>query len=84
MNVATIYLCGWAVGLLALRHAALRTWKDPEFGPWMVPFRRAFNSPHGLVALGIVTFMFWWYLVAAIPVSIVGDWRYRPDDEDPS
>lgn len=69
---------------MVLRHGVMRTWRNPGNRRAILPLRAAFASPRGLVAVGMVTFVLWWFLVAAIPVSIVEDWRYRPDSEDES
>lgn len=81
MNPATIWLCGWALGTLAIYKAAIRAWNNPERHRQLVLLRTAANQPAGMLAFAVSAFMFWWVFVVAIPVDMWQDSRWRPDED---
>ena len=81
MNAATIWLCGWALGILAIHKAATRIWNNPERRRQLVLLRSAANQPAGILAFTISAFMFWWVFVLAIPWDMWCDRRWRPEED---
>lgn len=81
MNAATIWLCGWVLGTLAIHKAATRIWKNPERHRQLVLLRTSANQPAGILAIAISAFMFWWLFVVAIPLDMWHDSRWTPDED---
>jgi hypothetical protein len=81
VNVATIWLCGWALGTLAIHKAATRIWNNPERHRQLVMLRSAANQPTGILAFALSAFMFWWVFVLAIPWDVWRDTRWRPEQD---
>ena len=82
MNPATIWLCGWSLGVLAIYKAAVRTWRNPERHRQLVLLRSSANQPAGALAFALSALVFWWVFVVAIPWDVWRDSRWQPDGGD--
>lgn len=82
MNAATIWLCGWVLGTLAIQKAATRIWNNPERHRQLVLLRSTAKQPIGMLAFALSAFMFWWVFVVAIPWDMWRDSRWRPEGGD--
>lgn len=77
-----IYLCGFPIGVYAIRRGAHRTWRDPEARRAIAPIRAAFENPAGIAAIMLAALALWPYFAMAVPMSIRKDRRWRADDTE--
>lgn len=82
MSATTIWLCGWALGLLALHKASTHDWKNPVTRSWFTELRQFSNQPVGIFAMAVASFMLWWVFVIDAPLRIWRDSRWVPDGGD--
>lgn len=79
MNAASVWLCGWALGFVALYKAAARNWRNPATGSWFTLLRQFLGHPLGIFAIAVASFMLWWIYVIDVPWRVWCDVRRQPD-----
>jgi hypothetical protein len=80
MNPVAIYVCGWALGVVALRHLTFHEWNHPKVRADMGRNRRLFADPRGLLGVFVCTLIFWWVFVLLGPLMIWEDRHFGDDD----